>query len=459
MQTLQGTTHAIKAPPNPNERLAMGQTLPTRQRIPNETIHLRQKSATGTRRNNQPPRPTETNRVALRALMRRLSHNQPASKTIGTCGLPHGGTSPGRLLFENGRMTPGQVQACQQGLRCPYCSPKQWEQILGKVDWYSTQHETQGGWFAETTLTVPHTTNDKLADLLDRLSKSMAGLRNHADFRDHRDALNASHIAALQIKWNPKTGWHPHYHVTWLMAGDRDRFQGFANATNSAWGHQTSRLGGRATHAHSEFIQNRQGFWEYLSTESGRHPNNDCLHPRHKGCFNCRPRGEWGGKPVPPTKGPQYPTTPGPQYPTTPGPQYPATPGPQYPTNTQNGFEVFNELGWSALNHSKTAQALLAEYIGGTAGYGRIRSLAHLSRRFGTPPQPERTRHQPGGKRTWITANLAASVELMNRGRTSPLDIRDRDPLQLAEEWSTLTGHTVTVGQAADDGSPLIQFA
>ena len=392
-------------------------------------------------------------------MTRRLAATQPPeakAKTISECGLPIGGAS-GRVLIERGRVVPGQIRACRQGLRCPVCSVAQWKTLGEKVDWFCGHHETEGGWFAHSALTIPHTSADSLQTVLGRLAASWKDLRNHAGYRAERDRLNASAITTLQIKWSPQNGWHPHYHVLWLLEG-RHPIEPFAEAVAAAWAAQTGRRGRPATEAHTELIRNRQGFWEYLSHEDDRHPANDCLHPDHMGCDRCNPRppGSFRGQPVEPTPGPiRQPVRPVRQ------PRPPRTRPVRQPRPFQprpiRGFEVFSELGWAALDGSRKAQALLAQYIRGTAGHGRVRKFAHLSRRYGPPPEHE-PRHQPGGERMWISGDIWSTVELFNRGTGSPFDAIE-DPEQTAAVLSTVTDRRIIVTTAADDGAPSLVFA
>jgi hypothetical protein len=103
------------------------------------------------------------------------------------------------------------------------------------------------------------------------------------------------------------------------------------------------------------------------------------------------------------------------------------------------------------------AQAILGDYIAGTAGVGRIRRLGHLSSRYGTPPSRGR-RHQPGGERLWIAGDLYAAVELANRGTGSPLQLVE-GPAETAEIWASMTGRKIIVKPSSDDGAPTLQFA
>ena len=368
--------------------------------------------------------------------MRRLARGQDGCKTIRSCGLPYDSAAKGRVLVEGGRVAPQQLQSCRMGLRCAYRSPGTWKDLGRRIDWYAAAHEAEGGSFAHSVLTVPHGRRDPLGDVLGRLSASWADLRNHAEYREARRALDATPVAVLQIKWSPRAGWHPHYHVLWFVSGED--VEGLGRAVAASWAHQTRRHGTEAGQVMTEMVQNRWGLWEYLSDESERHPTNDCLHKDHKGCLACQMPGRWRGEKVDPTPGPRYAPTPGPRYPT--------------------GFEIFSEIGAAAVTGSKVAQAVLAEYVTGTAGHGRVRKLGQLTRRFGSPPDEGPVRYQSGGPRMWIATDLVAAVELANRGTGSPL-VGLEDPGRIAADWSAGLGRRIEIGAAPDDGAPLLKFA
>lgn len=392
--------------------------------------------------------------------MRRLAHNQPNSVALSECGLPISG-APGRILVEGGRVAPKQIRLCRNGLRCAYCSPIQWRVLGEKIDHYGTAHEAQGGRFAHSTLTIPHKAADPLAELLAVLAGSWANLRNHPGFKRERARLDAVPVVALQIKWGPRNGWHPHYHVLWFT-NDED-LGGFPEAVEASWVKQTALRGRQATRIFGgDVVRNRLGFWEYLGREDDRHPNKDCLHPDHPGCPACRPGGEFDGQPVEPTPGPRYAPTRGPAYVPTPGPILPTRPDPVPKWNPgrwrpRSAFDIFTEIGSAAVREIDTAHAILRQYIAGTAGVGRVRQLGHLSKRYGPPP--EQTRHyEPGGSRLWISGEVVGAVELANRGVGSPLDSIG-DPDETAALWSEMTGRKIVTKPADDDGAPMLQFA
>lgn len=397
--------------------------------------------------------------------MRRLAQGQPRTKALRECGLPIGGAA-GRILVENGRVAPKQLRVCGLGLRCATCSPIQWRVLGEKVDYFGGLHEAQGGAFAHSVLTIPHRAGDPLATILGWLGKSWQGMRNHGGFKAERARLDAVPVVALQVKWGPDHGWHPHYHVLWFV--NDQPLDGFGNAVAEAWAKQTAmRAGRRASEVvGGDVVQNRLGFWEYLSRENNRHPLRDCLHPDHPGCPACRPGGEFDGKPVDPTPGPLYVPTPGPRYPTRSPrpvvpPRQPRQPRrwePRTPRPARSGFDIFTELGSAAVRDIDIACAVLGDYIAGTAGVGRVRRIGHLSARFGSPPDVEPRSYQTGGDRLWLSGEVVAAVDLANRGTGSPLQAIGGAE-ETAAIWSDLTGRTIIVKPADDDGAPTLQFA
>lgn len=392
-----------------------------------------------------------------------MAHGQPNSKTISECGLPIAGAA-GRVLVENGRVAPKQLRVCGNGLRCPTCSPVQWRVLGEKVDHYASVHEAQGGLFAHSALTIPHRRGDPLATLLGWLGRSWQGMRDHKAYSSERARLDAVPVVALQIKWGPRAGWHPHYHVLWFV--NDDDLGGFPEAVAEAWAKQTAMRGRKAVEVHGgSVVRNRFGYWEYLGTESDRHPTRDCLHPDHPGCPACKPGGVFDGRPVEPTPGPKFQPTRGPRYtpppvrqPRLPRPDRPVRqPRPWTPRQPRSGFDIFTEIGSAAVRGVDIAQAVLGDYLAGTAGVGRVRHLGHMSKRFGPPPKVTR-RYEGGGERLWLSGEVVAAVELANRGTGSPLHAIT-GPEETAEVWSTLTGRKIIVKPADDDGAPMLLFA
>ena len=111
-------------------------------------------------------------------------------------------------LFYTGLMVCGQVWTC------PICAAKIQRYRAKEVEKAIERHKASGGSVYMLTLTVPHTKEDDLADLLARFLEAYrfftAG-KGYKNFKVDFDLLGS--IKALETTQSFRSGWHVHVHI------------------------------------------------------------------------------------------------------------------------------------------------------------------------------------------------------------------------------------------------------
>ena len=142
---------------------------------------------------------------------------------LGGCGRP---IDPGQrvpIYSHDGGWRPGALATCGHALLCDYCSPRFWAASSDRFRVQFEDWESGGGRLLHIRLAVPHTTNDTLKGLLDGLRDAFRTLRHsHA----WKDAGVVDWVRVIHVRWHPRHGWHPHYHVTaYVKPGYETRFE------------------------------------------------------------------------------------------------------------------------------------------------------------------------------------------------------------------------------------------
>jgi hypothetical protein len=139
------------------------------------------------------------------------------------------------------------VTRCGSGWACPVCAPvvRQRRSERLEVALHNALEDGLEVWFA--TLTLPHDRGDPLAELLDALGDSWRSLlagRAGQSFRSTWGVLG--HFRAVDVTWSARAGWHPHYHVGFVV--DRrahERGALFGAALVERWITELARVTGR----------------------------------------------------------------------------------------------------------------------------------------------------------------------------------------------------------------------
>ena len=102
------------------------------------------------------------------------------------------------------------LSTCNSVWACPICSVKI---ATRRRDEVRQALENSGYYPILVTYTIQHSRTDKLADLLGVLKD---GLRYTLNGRFRKEFYEEHHIAGyvrtVEVRWNSKTGWHPHVH-------------------------------------------------------------------------------------------------------------------------------------------------------------------------------------------------------------------------------------------------------
>ena len=202
---------------------------------------------------------------------------------LGGCGRP---VDPGQrvpIYNHDGRWSPGSLASCDNALLCDFCSSRYW---AVSSDRFRVQFEDWvegGGRLLHLRLSVPHAMGDKLADLMVALRDGFKGLR-------HSDEWKASGIVdwvrVMHIRWSPKNGWHPHFHVTaFVRPGFEADWSARFDQLQAAWRDQLYRQGfSRASKRHGLFARffasgmRALYAWDHRSDDDGEEPGYDPVH-------------------------------------------------------------------------------------------------------------------------------------------------------------------------------------
>lgn len=114
------------------------------------------------------------------------------------------------------------LQVCGSVWACPVCAAKVSEHRRKELSGAAEKHKERGDSLVLVTLTFPHSREDDLKDLLSRLSKAVAGMKAHRDYkRLKRRYHQIGTVRALEVT-HGSNGWHPHIHELWFVSGVPD---------------------------------------------------------------------------------------------------------------------------------------------------------------------------------------------------------------------------------------------
>lgn len=107
------------------------------------------------------------------------------------------------------------LMTCGSRWTCPVCDAKKSAQTLAEMKSLraSVEHDAY-----LVTYTIQHRKSDKLATLLSDLNTCIAYMRNGAKRKRFDSAFGSiGFIRSVEIRWNEKTGFHPHIHELLLV--------------------------------------------------------------------------------------------------------------------------------------------------------------------------------------------------------------------------------------------------
>lgn len=193
------------------------------------------------------PKPPEelaafrSRRAERAALRRRIAEIIPHER-VSICGrnVIEGKTPAVYRSLESGTCHVGGVMRCGSVWTCPECAAKIATRRAAEIEQAVLNHLASGGHVHFMTLTVNHSIEDDLADLLKRFGKALRGLFTGGAHHDWRYATGyVGMIKALEVTWGTSNGWHPHVHILMFTKG----FNCLADNLRLRWTKVTSRYG------------------------------------------------------------------------------------------------------------------------------------------------------------------------------------------------------------------------
>lgn len=144
------------------------------------------------------------------------------------------------------------LQTCGSVWTCPLCAPKVGAERAADIAAAISAHCATGGSWAFVTLTMRHTSAQRLTELLDGLTGAWAAIRQDKRTRGLLDAHTVGWIKRLDLT-EGANGWHPHLHVLVALrpgAGEAEA-EAIADGMFRPWQARLGKLGlGTPTEAH-----------------------------------------------------------------------------------------------------------------------------------------------------------------------------------------------------------------
>jgi len=164
------------------------------------------------------PVPTERETYPL---YRRLDVAREISQTfdldlrVEMCGLY---AAPGQnaeiVRHSDGRHGFANLMRCGSVWQCPVCRSRIAGERAEEINTAIVNAHAQGLRASLVTLTVQHSANDTLPELLEVLKRSLSPMLEGRPGQRLKESMGyAGRIRAVEVKYNEETGWHPHYHL------------------------------------------------------------------------------------------------------------------------------------------------------------------------------------------------------------------------------------------------------
>lgn len=175
--------------------------------------------------------------------------NDPLS--LGGCGRAVSGESRVPIVDHDGAWRPVGLATCDNALLCDFCGPRVQAESRDRFTWHFEDWVAGGGQLLHLRLSVGHDCHDLLTDLLDTLSKGFTVMRKSPEWRA---AGVVDWVRVLHLRWSPKRGWYPHYHVTGFVRPGVVVDEGVIERLQAAWRDSLFKIGfGRVSKRHGLF--------------------------------------------------------------------------------------------------------------------------------------------------------------------------------------------------------------
>lgn len=109
------------------------------------------------------------------------------------------------------------LQTCESVWHCPCCSAHISEVRRREMnDVFRWARKKAKLSIKMVTLTARHGVKDDLATLLDAIKRAKKALHQHRTYKNIKGCI-VGHITATEVTGGGRNGWHPHYHIIFLL--------------------------------------------------------------------------------------------------------------------------------------------------------------------------------------------------------------------------------------------------
>jgi hypothetical protein len=142
------------------------------------------------------------------------------------------------------------IARCADVWACPVCGRMISSRRAAEVETAADQWIAEGGAIALVTLTMPHSRDDDLADLLRWLGDGLQRTKRGNPWKRISDRFGwIGQITAKEATYGDSAGWHPHFHLVAFVAGDTDA-QALEDAIAPRWRSMIAKASGREPNEH-----------------------------------------------------------------------------------------------------------------------------------------------------------------------------------------------------------------
>ena len=147
----------------------------------------------------------------------RVARSVTERKSLRTCGLFAADGTVRVKLNEKGHASVSGVYTCGSKL-CPVCQSRDAASQLSKLERAAGKLMTGAGCAVFITLTLPHSREDDLGELVDALQSAWNASFSGRGGKLWKDAGRTHYLRALDYTHGQKNGHHPHYHAVFFFS-------------------------------------------------------------------------------------------------------------------------------------------------------------------------------------------------------------------------------------------------